>query len=743
MDNNLSQEIHLSHYWNIVYKRWKIAAAILLTVLTATWIVSQLSTPLYRSAIVLQVEREHPNRLTIDDIWGIEPSSQEFLQTQYALLRSRGLGERVIDDLRLVSDPDINPEGVAGKSPEQLADLKNRLISQLIGNIDVRPVQYTSLVEVGYVSTSPRLAQKIANGIGESFTTMAIERNHAAVRQASSFLLAQIDQLKQEMGDNEQELQRYKESKEIISLDDAGNITVSKLNELNSAFTAAQNDRIQKEIAYQTLQTSNPESIPIVVSEPVVAQQRAQLGLLQTQYAQKLSTFKPEHPEMMNLRLQIEDTRQAVAEAIRDSLGKARETARTEYLSAMSRERSMSAALDTQKREVMKLNANAVTYMNLQANIDNKRQLLDQLTRRLNETEVTSRLRGADDSNIRFVDRAQLPGGRFNESLTKNMKSAVPLGLVLGLAAVFFLEYLDRSLKTSEEVEQVTRFASLGVIPSLSAISGGYGYGYGYYYGKSRLRPVGSDPDPRHSDIDLLPHTNSRSPISEAYRAFRTALLLASAKSPRVIVITSTSPREGKTTTAVNLAIVLSQMGQPVLIIDADLRKPRLHKLFKSSKPDGLVNHLAIDTPVDQIVQPTFVPNLFFIGSGPIPPNPSELLSSEKMQLLIDSVRSKFAYVILDSPPLLAVTDSVILGSRSDGVVLCIHGGSTPRELVGRAADRLRQSNVPVLGTLLNNLDLRQHGYSYAKHYYEYYEEPAKTTPRRGVFGRARSQKSG
>ena len=375
----------------------------------------------------------------------------------------------------------------------------------------------------------------------------------------------------------------------------------------------------------------------------------------------------------------------------------------------------MGGALSQAKRETMSLNVNAATFEDLSKTLASKQSMLEQLQKRQNETEVTARLRGSESSNIHWVDHAELPTGRFNVTLRKNLQSAFPLGVVLGLAAIFFLEYMDRSIKTPEELERVTHFASLGVIPAAASMAKG-----SYGYGATKLRAV---PPSGPGGIDLLPHVDSRSPISEAYRAFRTSLLLASANSPKVMVVTSTFAREGKTTTAINLATVLAQMGKPVLLIDADLRRPRLHKVFRGKMNLGLVNYLAANIPIEDVIQETSVPSLSVILSGPNPPNPSELLASDRMKSLVHEIRSKFAYVIFDSPPVLAVTDAIVLAAHADGTILCVHGGQTPRDLVQRSSERLRQSNIPVLGAILNNLDLQQYGYNYKKSYYDYYSD--------------------
>jgi capsular exopolysaccharide synthesis family protein len=721
MDLGRSQEVHLSHYWNIVQKRWKVAVAILAVVMAGTFLASFLSKPLYRSSIMIQIERENPNQVTVEDLFGIEVSDQEFMQTQYVLLKSRGLAQRVIDEHKLLNDPDFYPAGVSGKTPEELRKIREDMANALLSGIEVNPVRSTSLVEVAYIASTPRLAQKVSEAIGDSFIRMNIEKKIDAVTKASEFLTRQIAVVKNEIDQARSEMQRYGESKDIVSTADASNITVQRLMTINTDLSAAQNDRIVKQAAYESLLRTGPEAV--TNGDPVIQAITGDEARLQREYAQKLSTYLPDHPEMKRLKAQLDKARQTREALVAEAYQKAKESARGALQAAQSREHSLRAALEQQKRETLKLNANAVTYTDLRAGIESKQQLLDQLTKRLNETEVTSRLRGSNTSNVHWVDHAQLPAGRFNATMKKNLQSAFPLGVILGLSAIFFLEYMDRSIKSPEELERVTHFASLGIIPSASSVGKG---GYQYGYSSPRLRAVGEEPPDAVPSIELVPYRDSRSPIAEAYRAFRTSLLLASANSPKVIVITSTFAKEGKTTTSVNLATVLAQMGKPVLLIDADLRRPRLQKVFPNKPAPGLVNYLAANVPIDDVIQETEVPNLSVILSGPTPPNPSELLSSDRMKHLIEEMRGRYAFVIFDSPPVMAVTDAIVLASNADGVVLCVHGGQTAREIVQRAAERLRQSNIPVLGALLNNLDLHQYGYTFKKSYYDYYDsEPA------------------
>jgi len=732
MDLNTQQEVHLSQYWNVIRKRWKVAAAIVLVVMIGTFLASYFSKPLYRATIQIEIEEDNQN-VTIEDLFGIASSDQEFLQTQYVLLRSRGLAQRVIDDLKLLNDGDFYPPGVAGKTPDEIRSIREAMAGGLIGGIEIAPVHNTRLVMISYTGSTPRLAHKVAEGWGDSFMRMNIAKKLESVRQATEFLSQQIATVQSDLEQSRQDLLAYGKSKGIISVDEgSGNTTIQKLSQLNADVTSAQNELYDRQARYNSIQSTTPDSV--AAGDAAVLRMTEELARLQREYSSKRSQFLEAHPVMRQLADQIEKAKAARSVAVREAYSKAVEDARSQVQAASTRESSVRSAYEQQRGEAQKLNVNAARYIDLRMAVESKQTLLGALQKQLNETQVTARLRGSASSNVHWVDHAQMPGGRVNLSMKKNLQTAFPLGLFLGFAAIFFLEYMDRSIKTPEELERVTKFASLGVIPAAGTISRQYGYSYSY--GRTtgpRLRAVDAPPEEKPAaGVELIPHTDARSPVSEAYRAFRTSLLLASASSPKIIVITSSFAREGKTTTSVNLATVLAQMGKPVLLIDADLRRPRLQKVFPGKMNLGLVNYLAANIPLEDTIQPTQVPNLSVVLSGPIPPNPSELLASDRMKHLIAELREKYAFVIFDSPPVLAVTDAIVLAASADGVVLTVHGGQTPRELVQRSAERLRLSNIPVLGALLNNLDLQQYGYTYRKSYYDYYESNEEKAEGRG-----------
>ncbi|HUR81037.1 MAG TPA: polysaccharide biosynthesis tyrosine autokinase [Thermoanaerobaculia bacterium] len=726
MDLNTSQEIHLSHYWNVIRKRWKIALAILLVVMLATFLASYFQKPLYKSTIRIQIDRETA-RATVEDLFGIPASDQEFLQTQYVLLKSRGLAEQVVEDHKLWNDPELNPAGVAGRTPKELEPVKRGLAGAVLGGIEVTPVKPTSLVDISYVGTSPRIAQKVAEAWGESFIRQNIAKKVNSVHEASEFLTNQIATVRNDLDQARSELTTYGRSRGIISVDEGNeNVEMSTLSQVQRDYTGAQNEFIQKQAAYSALQNTPPDVS--ASGDLTVESINEDLNRQEREYNQKRSTFLEGHPDMRKLADEMAKTRARKAAAVRAAHARKLQAAQAEVSSASSRVNSLRESYERQRGQVQKTNVDAAKYVDLRVAVDTKSTLLSSLQKQLSETEVSARLSGSATSNIHWVDHA-LPGGHFNLTMKKNLQSAFPLGLVLGLGAIFFLEYMDRSIKNPEDLERVTKLASLGVIPAAGTMSKQYGYSYGYGRTTPRLRAI--EDEGKDAGIELIPHTDARSPIAESYRAFRTSLLLASANSPKVIVITSSFAREGKTTTSVNLATVLAQMGKPVLLLDADLRRPRLQKVFPGRMNLGLVNYLAANIPLDDVIQPTEVPNLSVVLSGPIPPNPSELLASDRMKHLIAEMRAKYAYVIFDSPPVLAVTDAIVLGAAADGVVLTVHGGKTPRELVQRSSERLRQANIPVLGALLNNLDLHQYGYTYKKGYYDYYESTDEEEKRR------------
>lgn len=654
-------------------------------------------------------------------------------------MKSREISERVARRLNLATNPEFNPPRKSfffWAAPPQAAEREKLAERQVVavarslqGSIEVTPIRGTNIVELSFAAPTPELAAEITNALAAAYVEWNTESKFRLVGQASQFLASQIEQLKAEVEEREQRLQAYSRSKDIVSVDPQTNITLQKLEALNRDYSAAVGERVSKEARYYEVQNSRPEAIADSLSGGLVSQLRNDQMKLERDYAEKLNLFKPDWPAMQQLQAQIDKGRQHLNEVIQETVSKARETARRDYLTALRREESLQAVLKSQTNEAMTLNTNTVEYNNLKVEVSTKRALMDTLLKRQSETEVSSRLSGSRESYVRVVDRAVPPTSRFRPSYRKNLLLGLLVGLAGGIGLAFFLEYMDRSIRRLEQVEQQLGLPALGVVPHVGSSGGkGYGYGYGYGrlkygYGRRKRKETLTEGEPEEPApvVELLPHSHPRSAVTEAYRAFRAALLLSRAGGVKSIVVTSGFPGEGKTTTALNLAVVLAQLGKKVLLIDADLHKARLHEVMKVSNRIGLVSILAQEIDAQTALHTTVVSGLAIITAGPSSPNPSGLLASEAMRQLLKAAEKTFDYIVFDSPPVQTVADALILGNMADGVVLCVKGGETPREQVARARDRLLRANVRILGVLINNLSEPSSGYRGKYDSYERY----------------------
>lgn len=728
-------------YWTVVRKRWKLIGLVVLISLAVAGIRSFLAKPTFRASVLLNLERDKGSPLDLESgkIYYYDLYNPDFLPTQSLLIKSREIAERAVQRLDFARAAGSGQGGSAAtvkatKAPNVPTEESSSAVvgraRSIQGGISVAPIRGTTLVEISYEAGSPQVAADTANAIAEAYVEWVVESKYRAVGQASRFLTAQIEQLKAEVDEKEKQLQTYGRSKDIVSMDPQTNITLQKLESLNKDYAEATADRISKEAKYFEVQNAKPEALADTASGGFVAQLRNDLLKLERDYAEKLSTFKPEWPAMLQLKAQIEKSRQNLNTVTQETVAKAREAARAEYNTAQRREETFRDTLRSQRSEAMTLNTNAVEYNNLRVEVLTKRTLMDALLKRQSETEVMSRLSGSRESNVRIVDPALPPGARFSPSYRKNARNGVVLGLVLGIGLSFLLEYLDRSLKSPEQVERILHLPALGLIPAVGTSRGpGYGYGLAYGYGRRKVAPSSEgEALPEKFTAELLPHHHPRSAVAESYRALRAGLLLSRAGGVHSFVVTSSFPGEGKTTTAANTAVVLGQLGKRVLLIDGDLHKPRLHEVFKVSNRVGLVSVLAENVEPARAILTTAMPGVSILPSGPISPNPSGLLSSEGMEKLLQLAKANFDFVVIDSPPVQAVADALIMGFQTDGVVLTVKGGVTARDQVARTRDKLKRSNVRILGVLINNLVEPAQGYGasyqYATGAYGYGNEP-------------------
>ncbi|MCU1311072.1 MAG: capsular exopolysaccharide family, partial [Candidatus Angelobacter sp.] len=476
-------------------------------------------------------------------------------------------------------------------------------------------------------------------------------------------------------------------------------------------------DRLQKQANYQLISSGNLESIPELSQNGLIQRFREDEGALKKQLAQATTQFGPSYPKVIELNSQVTQ----MEANIKNEIDRIASRKGSEYQAALSRERMLRAAFDAQKQQANVLNEKSIAYNALKHDADSNRQLYDGLLQKLREAGINS---GLKSSNVRIVDVARAPLSPSKPNIQHNIALGFLLGLVGGIALAFVLESLDNTVRTPEQVEMLTALPSLGMIPLSLDISST----------KKRTRTksmsltTAAQTDLRKTSISLLAHARPKSEVAESYRALRTSILLSSIGSaPKVIMVTSALPQEGKTTTSINTAIVLAQKGGKVLLVDADMRRPSIHQTFKLRNRSGLSTILTGSNTTEQLVVASpILPNLFVLPAGPPPPHPAELLGSEAMRDLLNSWRNQYDHIIVDTPPVLSVTDAVLLSVEMDTVLLVIRSAQTSKDALRRSRDVLSQVNAKVMGVVVNAIDLQSpdayyyyYGSNYAGRYYD------------------------
>ncbi len=718
--------IDLRRYLELFLRQWKLVAMTAALVVGAAAVKTYLTPPVYRAAAIISIERE---KLALEEL-GVGDGmftmrDPDFIPTQIRMIQGREVIEAVVEAR---SD---DPTAGKGKDAEEAREARvSQGVRAIAAQLEVTAVPGTSLIEVAYRSGSPKDAAEMANAVVDAFVTWSRRSRLEQASQVSKFLASQVEQLKKDVQEKERKLAAFGRSRDIVSMDPGTNVSMQKLETFNRDYASAVAERVNKETRYQQLLALSPETI--ADQDPAVIAARAEKQKLEREYAEKLSVWKPDFPAMKQLKERILKSQTYIESASREAATRERERARVEVESARKREEVIRGVLRSQTSETLGQNLNAVEFSNLRVESAASRTLLETMLKKQAETEVAARMSGMRQPTARIVERATRPEYRFYPSYRQNLQKALVLGLFLGAAFVLLVDFLDRSVRTQDQVEKFLQLPALGVIPAVGS-GPGRGYGYGYAYGRKRKAAAapasgksnaGGGLPAGEETIELIPHTNPRSVITEAYRAFRALLLLSRAGGVKSLVVTSAVPGEGKSTTALNLAITLAQLGRRVILLDADLHKPRLHTILGISNRKGLVSVLAEGVKLEEILQKTIVPNLFFVPAGPMSPNPSGLLASDAMGSMMAEILATFDYVVFDSPPVQPVADALLLGAVTDGVVLTVLGGKTSREVVAKAKTKLQRANVRILGVLINNLRVGSGSFAgyggYAKNEYGY-----------------------
>ena len=741
------KEIDLLDFMQIAQKRkWIIIASVLIIVILGG-VYTFTRTPLYRAQVKILLDTPASSIMSMDELFSSSYGSESYLTTQLKLLRSRTIAERVARKLKLADRPEIltlsqrketliqtvkefvqrwivprgkEPEGDIEERVEEDPHSKFAWVVQR--GMSIEQEDETKIVNIYFTSSGQSLAAEIANSIVHEFREFAIELRYDATLKASEFLSEQETVLKTELEAKENELRRYSEDKKILFLSDAEKPVFGTFDSLNNAYTNAILDRINKEAFYREIRGMDVDSIPLSVSNSLLTPFRSEYINLKNEYQTKSKYLKSGNPVMINLQGSLMTARDSLA----TELEKSQEASFNEYQAALTSEKNFERELEKKRRELIEMNSNAIYYNSLESEIQNIRNLLGELATRQNEILMSARSKGLKTSNIKIVDPALVPGAPFSPNKKRNIIMAVILGLFVGAGLAFFVDYLDNTVKGPEEVEKLVGLPSLGVIPALSSNNSNSNYNYTYYSQQyAEENPESSNGDEEIKEIELINHFYPKLHICEDYRTVRTSILFSHAgNSPETIVFTSAFPQEGKTSTITNTAISFGQLEKKVLLIDADLRKPRLHKVFEARNRIGLSSCLIGISSVENAIQETSVENLWLLPSGLHPPNPAELINSQKMIEVLEDVKKDFDVIFIDAPPVLAVIDPIILASLVDAVVFVLKEGKTSRKPLVKAVTELNKAQANIIGVVFNEVKMKRKGYNtpYYKDYMYSYE---------------------
>lgn len=713
-------EIDLLAYWHILVKRRRLIASVMAGVVALALLVTLTATPIYRAITVLQLDKDGIQVVQVD---GIQPGDDRgwdpaFLQTQYELIKSRSLAERVANELNLdqaaldrLNDPGwlgrmlalLKPQSkqdanaAAGAANTHDADELRKAATMIGNSLSIEPVRNSRLVKLNFDSPSPQFSARAANAIAEGYIASGLERRFGASSYAKTYLEDQLKLTKAKLEESERKLVQFAQQENLVNTGENGqSLAVQNLTQLNAALAAAQDQRIRAQARWRQASSGAMPADMIGNSNIRVLQQ--QKGQLLSQYQLKLQTFKPEYPEMQQLKSQIEELDRQVA---KETAG-VRASVKAEYDAASTQEHMLMSQIAALRTQALDVDGRSIQYNILKREVDTNRQLYDGLLQRYKEIGVAGDVRS---NNISIIDRAEVPRSRYKPNLPLNLAIGLLLGAMLGVLAAFLLEFLDDTIKTPDDVEHKLKLPVLGIIPKLGP--------------KETIADVAAD---------------LQSSFSEAYRSVRTALQFATDHGvPKTLLITSSGPGEGKSTTALALARNLTQLGKRVLLVDADLRKPSLHKTLGLKVESGLSHLLAGGCSFSAAVQPTDDERLHVILAGPLPPNPAELLSGSKLVSLLTIGTERYDHVIIDGPPVLGLADAPILSNAIDGTLLVVNSAKTKIGAAQAALKRLMAARARIVGCLLTKYDARAAGYGYgygyggAYSYYTYGDKPRLT----------------
>jgi polysaccharide biosynthesis transport protein len=709
--DQVPREPHLLDYLIILRKHQWLIVTFLLTVVTVVTIASFKMKPVYEAAARVEIDKESQNMSPFPDSnsFGEYEDSENYIETQSKILQSETLALTTIKSLDLARYPEFGGKP-AVPVHEGAITRRPAILGAFLGRLTIKRVPNSRLIQVGFEAEDPQLAATVVNAHLQNFVEENFRSKYDATTRASNWLSAELEELRIKVEKSEDARIAYERENQIWQIDEKQDITTQKLADLSKAVTDAQTDVAEKEALYRMALSGNVDALPAARGNEVISGLIKRKSDLDEQYAEALAQYGPNFPKVLRLADQQTEVDNNLANARKTMVA----SVGIEFETAKSHQELLQEALDKQKAEANDLAEKLVQYHILQHDAESNKQLYDGLLQKLKEASIMAGLRS---NNIRVVDPAMAPAGPSRPQKARNIILACLVGLVGGIGLALFREYLDNTVKSPDDIEALTGLPSLAVVPSLPGLPSTQG----------RLSRLAREAAPQSASgprVELLSYIQPKSQISEAFRALRTSLLLSQADHPpQVILVTSALPREGKTTAAVNLAVTLAQLGDRTLLMDSDLRKPGIRRALNltGGKEVGLSSYLAGVSTLDEVLMPhPTINNLVALTTGPVPPSPADLLSSHRMREAITDLRHRFKFVVIDSPPVMAATDAVILSALTDGVLLVVRSGETPKEAFTRTRDLLAAVKCRLLGVVLNAVDSSAPDYYYSYRYYPY-----------------------
>ena len=713
-------EVHLLDRLAVLYRYRRLCATVFVLVTAAMIIQGYSNVKIFQAQARVLIEDERstavPGLQSEQNTYYEDP--EPYYQTQYKILKGRDLTRRVVRKLHLETVPEFNGTKQPPPTPlSLLSDLKTRvmgyfrkpapaaeapkaaetadeagMVGAFVGRVEVVPVRGSHLVDVTFVSEDPKFAADAVNALVDEYVNENLEIKLRSTQGMLDWLGTELASQQKRVEDSERALAEYREKENALSLDDKQNIVLSRLNQLNDTATRARSNRVQKESLYNQVKViangGNPDAIPVIATNVGVQAARTKLVELQRQKVQLLERYGDKHPRVLDVNAQLDDAQRQLDIAIAGAV----QSVRNDYETAVIEEQTFARNLEGAKSDATALNRKGIGYGVMEREAKSNREVYQSLLTREKELRVSANSR---TNNVRVVDRAEIPRAPMTPGGRRTWLMSGVIGLVLAIAVALGLDYMNDTIKTPEDITRRLKLPFLGLVPA-----------------------VRGDKHP------LLASSQVPHDFGESFRSLRTSLL---SKYPdegtKIIIVTSAQPLEGKTTTAANIAMALAYGGARVLLVDADMRRPGLHRPLRLTNERGLSQVLTGQARVRDVIQRTVDPNLLAITAGRTPPNPSELLSSERMKtLLANLTHGPFNWIIVDTPPVLAVTDAVILAPMVTGVTFVIGAEMTRRRLAERAIETVMQSRPRYAGVVLNKVNFEKNKYYYSRYYGHQYK---------------------